>query len=171
MKFRLHGCDVFESDLSFPHSYELTEPPELPGSGERDLAVYYYPPLLGRPERDGLWIRCCPQSGDHWIGVFIYEYGSPPAIHKILSTPDLNRVCVISGGRGYIVNISKPTEWETVPVFPITYASSVPDHRFLVFGSFDRLIAWSSSVVWRANVAVDGLTVTSLTSDRIEGYG
>jgi hypothetical protein len=78
---------------------------------------------------------------------------------------------VIFGGRGYIVNSSKPTEWETVPVFPITYASSVPDHRFLVFGSFDRLVAWSSSVVWRANLAVNGLTITSLTSDRIEGYG
>jgi len=162
---------MFESDLSFSHSYQLTEPPELPGSGGSDLALYYYPPPLGRPEHDGLWVRCCPQSGEDWIGVFAGEYGSPPAISKILSTPDPNRMCVISGGRGYVINSSKPTQWETIPIFPITYASSAPDHRFLVFGTFSCLIAWNNKVVWRTNVTIDRLTVTSLNSDRIEGHG
>jgi hypothetical protein len=165
------GRNMFEPDLSFPHTYRLTEPPELPGSGTSGLAIYYYPPPSRRPERDGLWVRCSPQFGSDWVGVFAGEYGSPPATSKILSTPDPDRVCVISAGRGYIVNCSKPTEWEAVPIFPITYASSVPAHRFLVFGTFSRLIAWNDKVVWQADVAIDGLTVTSLTSDRIEGYG
>jgi hypothetical protein len=162
---------MFESDLSFPHLYQLTEPPELPGSGTSGLAIHYYPPPSRRPERNGLWVRCCPESGNDWIGVFADECGSPPAISKILSSPDPNRVCVISGGRGYIVNSSKPTEWVAVPIFPITYASSVPAHRFLVFGTFSRLMAWNDKVVWKTDFAIDGLTVTCLTSDRIEGSG
>lgn len=162
---------MFECDLTFPHSYRLTAPPELPGSGKGELAVYYYPPPSVRPERNGLWVRCCPEFGDDWIGVFANEYGSPPAVSRVLSTPDPNRLCVISGGRGYIVNNLRPTEWETIPVFPITYACSVPDRRFLVFSDFGRLTAWNGGVVWVANVAVDGLTITSLTADWIEGYG
>jgi hypothetical protein len=32
-------------------------------------------------------------------------------------------------------------------------------------------LPWNGNVVWQVMVAVDGLTVTNLTSNRIEGYG
>ena len=162
---------MFESEFKFPHSYRLAEPTEISGAGTRETAVFYYPPPLTRSEHDGLWISCSPKSGDEWIGVFADEYLSPPAINKVLSTPDPNRMCVISGGRGYIVNSSLPGDWQVMPVFPITYAASVADCRLLVFGDFRSLSAWDGNIVWVANVAIDGLTVTNLNSDRIEGYG
>jgi hypothetical protein len=162
---------MFETDFAFPHSYEVTDPPELAGSGMGNLLLYFYPPPMARPERDGAWIRCRPQYGAEWVGVFADEYPSPPAIYKIFSTPNPDRLLVVSGGSGYAVTSSNPSEWEIIPIFPITYAVSVPDHRFLVFGGFSDLLAWNGSVVWKTRLAVDGLTVTSLTSDRIKGYG
>lgn len=165
------GANVFEIDLAFPHLYELSEPPELPGSGVSGLSQYYYPPPKGRTERDGLWIRCRPRAGKDWVGVFGDEYGTPPAISKVLSTPDPDRVCVISGGRGYVVNSSKPTEWRTVPFFPITYATPLLELRFLLFANFSSIVAWNNDVIWQATVAVYDLTITSVTADQIKGHG
>jgi hypothetical protein len=161
---------MLNSELLFPHSYELREPPKLPGSGARDLPVHYFPPPPFRSEQDGVWVRVSPDAGEEWIGVFAEGYGNP-GVTKILSTPNPNRVCIISRGGAYVVNAFSPTEWERLPFLPITYACSIPERRFLLFATFSSLIAWNDGVLWQSHLAVDGLTVTNVSPNRIEGYG
>jgi len=162
---------VLNTELLFPCAYELGEPPELPGSGTYDLPVHYFPAPSPRSERDGFWVRVSPNSGEEWIGVFAEGYGNA-GVSKILSTPDPKHVCVISRGGAYIVNALSPTEWESLPFLPITYACSIQELGFLLFGTFWALIAWNDDgVLWQSRLAVDGLTVTSVGPDRIEGYG
>jgi hypothetical protein len=162
---------MFESDFQFPHSYQVSDPPEFPGSGKSNIPLHNFPNLEKRPERDGLWIRIRPQIGEEWIGVFACPSSGPPAISKVLSTPDPNRVCVISGGQGYLVHTSKPSEWEIVPLFPVTNASSIVDCQFLLFASLSRIVGWNAGIVWEADLALDGLTITNVSSEQIEGYG
>lgn len=78
---------MFDTDLQFPHTYELSEPPEQPGSGRGNLQVHYIPTPEKREEHDGMWIRVRPAASEEWIGVFAGGYGSPPSINKLLSTP------------------------------------------------------------------------------------
>lgn len=159
---------MLTTELLFPRAYELREPPEMPSSGAYDLPVHYFPIPQSRPEQDGLWVRVSPHAGKEWIGVF--AEGGPGAT-KILSTPDPKHLCVISGGRGYVVDALSPTEWESLPFLPITYACSIPELGFLLFGTFSNLVAWSDRVLWKSQLAVDGLTVTRVSPNRIEGYG
>jgi len=159
---------VLTTELLFPCAYELGDPPEMPGSGTYDLPVHYFPAPPSRSEQDGVWIRVCPHAGEEWIGVFAEGYGSP-GVSKILSTPDLRRVCVISRGGAYVVDAFSPNDCERLP-WPVTYACSIPELGFLLFGTFSSLIAWNGEVLWQSWLAVDGLTVTSVTPNRIEGH-
>ena len=162
---------MFESDLQFPHSYAIAEPPELSGSGKSELPLHYFPLPENRPEPDGVWIKFCPQLNQEWVGVFAGGYASPPAISKILSTPDPMRACVISRGQAFLVNSCKPSDWEVVPILPITYACAVPQHQFLLLADFSRVTAWNKGIVSQVRFAFDGLTFTTVKPDLIEGYG
>ena len=158
---------MLDTELLFPCEYRLSEPLDLPGSGAYDLPVHYFPPPGSRLERDGVWVRVSPNAGQEWIGVFAEGYGG---ISKILSTPDPHRLCVIARGGAYVANACSPTDWQRLP-WEITYACSIPELRFLLFGTFSTLIAWNGGVLWQCHLAVDQLTVTSVSPTRIEGYG
>jgi hypothetical protein len=41
---------MLESDLLFPHNYEIEEFGELPGTGALKVPLIYFPPPKGRPE-------------------------------------------------------------------------------------------------------------------------
>ncbi|HUB19273.1 MAG TPA: hypothetical protein VL990_11610, partial [Acidobacteriaceae bacterium] len=95
-----------------------------------------------------------------------------PGFSKILSTPDSDRVCVISGGGGYLVKADNPAEWAKIPLLPITDARSVPEHGFLLFTNFSNLAAWDTrGEIWRTQFRFDGLRITKMGSEVIEGYG
>ena len=164
--------NMFECDLQFPHAYEVNECPELPGSGQSDLDLHYFPPPRARSEHDGLWLEVCPRSGQKWLGVFAHGYVSPSAISRVLSTPHPTYVCVISSGQAYIVNTCDPQEWSIVHVIPVTDARSLPQHQILLFVGFSSVTAWGrDGKVWQAQFPVDGITLTEVTPWLIEGFG
>jgi hypothetical protein len=169
------GSSVIACELNFPHNYDIRGCPELPGSGQPDVPVHYFPSLSTRPEHDGVWVEVCPSGGSPWLGVFAFGFNGDstgPGITKVLSTPDPGRVCVISGGGAYLVKADNPVEWAKIPMLPITQARSVPEYGFLLLANFRNLAAWDSSgEVWRTEFHFDGLRITKMGSDVIEGYG
>lgn len=166
------GSSMNPFELSFPHSYEIRECPELPGSGPFEEPVFYFPNLGSRPEHDGVWIEVCPSGGPPWLGVFAFGGLTTPGFSKVLSTPDPSRVCVISGGAGYLVNAGAPDEWTKIPVLPVTYACSVPEHGFLLLANFSNLAAWNATgEIWRTQFSFDGVRITKIGSEVIDGYG
>jgi hypothetical protein len=164
---------MFEIDLTFPHTYEIEELPELPGSGILDIPLLYFPRLKNRLEHDGLWIKISPVGGKSWIGVFAFGYQSPPAFSRVLSFPDPDRACVISNGAAYMVKADEPEIWELIPVVPVLDVRSIPEPQLIVFADFNSLVAYGKSGrVWRSpRVCWDELKILVATPDIIEGVG
>jgi len=163
-----------EIDRAFPHSYEVEEFPELPGTGKFDVPLHYFPrPTESRPEHDGVWLKIRAANGKSWIGVFGFGYAEPPAISGFVSTPNPHRACVISRGAAYVVKADEPDTWEQIPAMPVLDVRSIPQHQLLVFADFTRLAAYGGNgLVWRSpRVCWDELKILNLTRDSIEGVG
>lgn len=164
---------MVEFDLSFPHSYEVEELGELPGTGRFDVPVIYIPPPKGRPEHSGLWLKVKANSGKAWIGVFAFGYASPPSFSRVLSSPRPRHMCVIAKGSAYIACADEPEICEQIPLIPVLDVRPLPQHKLLVFSDFIRLAAYGSNgLAWRSRrVCWDGLKITDVTGDTIEGTG
>jgi hypothetical protein len=165
--------DMFNIDLTFAHSYEVEELHELPGNGQLGSRVIYFPLPKTRPEHDGLWLKFQSASGPTWIGVFKFGYQSPPAISRVVSSSDPNRVCVVSKGAAYIVKVDNPEIWEEIPLMPVLDVQLVPGDNLLILSDFTRLAACGSSgLIWRSpRVCWDGLKILEVSRDTVEGIG
>ena len=164
---------MLELDLTLPHSYEVEELSELPGTGKFAVPLIFFPQLKNRPEHDGLWLKVKPANGRGWIGVFAFGYSSPPAFSRVLSTFDSNRMCVISSGAAYVVTADEPRIWEQIPMTPVLDVRPVPEEGVFVFADFIQLKAYGNSgLVWESpRVCWDGLKIVRTTRETIEGTG
>jgi hypothetical protein len=167
------GDGVLDIDLSYPRSYEVEELREISGMGKLDEGVFYIPRPKSRPGHDGLWLKIRAEKGNSWVGVFAFGYGSPPAFSRVLSSPDPDRLCIVSKGAAYIVKAGEPENWEQVPVAPVLDVRLVAEHQLLVFADFSSLAAYGSKgLVWQSpRVCWDELRIVTVTSDRIVGTG
>ena len=163
---------MLEHDLVFPHSYEVEGLPELPGSGKFDVPVLYFPPPKNRPDHNGLWLKMVPATGKSWIGVFKFLFDSPRSFSRIVSTPDPNRVCIISGSAGYLVKVENPEIWEEV-VIPVLSVLPLPAHDLIIFSDFTGLAAYGrNGLSWRSpRLCWDELRIVKVTGNTIEGTG
>lgn len=161
---------MLQSDLAFPHSYEIEEFRGLPGTGTLKVPLIYFPPPKGRPEHDGEWLKVTAKSGKTWVGVFAFGLGSRTGV---ISTPEPNTVCVISKGRGYLVNAESPELWDEVRACPVNDLRLLREHELVVFCDFTGLAAYGSNgLVWRSpRVCWDDLKITNVTRETIEGTG
>jgi hypothetical protein len=164
---------VLEVDLTYPHSYEVEEVREIPGTGKLDIPVLYFPRPVHRPEHDGLWLRIRANKGTPWVGVFAFGYASPQAFSRVVSWADPEHVCVVAGGAGYLVKADEPERWERIPVTPVLDIRSAPEHGLLVLADFTKLAAYGSKgLAWQSpRVCWDELKIVAVSSDRIEGVG
>jgi hypothetical protein len=164
---------MIEIDLAFPHSYEIEELTELPGTGNVGVPLLYFPRPKTRPEHDGLWLKIRVKGGSSWIGVFAFGYGSPPAFSRVVSLPDPDRACIVSRGAAYIVKADDANSWEQIPIVPVLDLRLIPEHEFLVFADFTRLAAYGrNGLAWRSpRVCWDELKILNVTIDTIEGVG
>jgi hypothetical protein len=170
---RRDKADMIEIHLEFPHSYEVEEAGEVPGSGKFSIPQLFFPPPKGRPEHDGLWLKIKGASGKTWIGVFAFGYSSPPAFSRVVGSPDQDRVCVIARGAAYLVNADEPEAWEQIRLIPVLNVRAIPGEKLLILSDFTRLAAYGSNgLVWQSpRVCWDGLKIATVTSDTIEGSG
>jgi hypothetical protein len=164
---------LLEIDFTFPRAYEVEEVRELPGTGKLNVPVIFFPRPESRPEHDGLWLRISAMSGRKWIGVFKFGYSAPPAFSRVVSSPDPNRVCVLSNGAGYVVTADEPDIWARIPVTPVREVRSVPEEGLLILADFIRLAALDrNGLAWRSpRVCWDGLKIVTITGETIEGTG
>jgi len=132
--------------------------------------VHYFPQTKGRPEYDGIWVGVRPTTGQSWIGVFGFGF---PALSRVISTPDENRVCVISTGAAYIVKADDPEDWENLDVTPVRDVRVIPERQLIVFADFTGLTAYGRhQIVWRsAHLCGDYLRIQKIDGDKIECVG
>jgi hypothetical protein len=161
---------MLEIDLAFPHSYEVEELGDLPGTGKLADPVIYFPPPKYRPEHNGLWLKVTAAGGNAWIGVFAF---SASTFSRVVSSPDPSRICVVAKGGAYIVKVDEPEIWEQIPADPVMDVRLLQEERLLVFSDFTRLAAYGSKgLAWRSpRVCWDGLKILSVKHETIEGTG
>ena len=101
-------------------------------------------------------------EGDHVLRSF----------SRIVSTPEPNRVCIISGSAGYLVNVENPEIWEEV-VIPVLSVLLLPEHDLLVVADFTSLAAYGrNGLSWRSpRLCWDELKIVKVTRNTIEGTG
>jgi hypothetical protein len=164
---------LLDFDFTFPHSYEVEPVREWPGTGRFTVPVINFPPLEGRAEHGGLWLRVKTKTGKSWIGVFAFGYNSPPAFSRVVSSPDPDCLCVVSAGAAYIINVEEHDAWERIPIIPVLDVRALPEQKLLVFADFIRLAAYrNNKFTWRSpRVCWDDLKITNVSEDIIEGTG
>lgn len=163
---------MLETNLALDHSYEVEELGELPGTGKFSVPVFNFPPA-NPPGNYGLGLRVRRRGGESWVGFFAGGYTSPTAISRVVSSPDPNRVCVVSKGAGYLVDVDNPGEWERVQLFPVLDVRTISERGLMIFCSFTDLVAYGDTgFVWKSpRVCWDDLKIVSITPDTIEGTG
>jgi hypothetical protein len=162
---------MVENDLFFAHSYEVEEIGEFPSSGKFNVPQLFFPVPKDRPEHNGLWLRVNPANGRGWIGIF--AFGPSRAFSRVVSTPDPDRVCIVSQGAAYIVKADQPEVWEQIPVAPVLDVRSIPESELLVFSDFVHLAAYGrNGLAWQSpRVCWDDLKIGRITGESIEGTG
>jgi hypothetical protein len=143
---------MLEPDLTFRHSHEFEEIREFPGTGKFSVPVLYFPPPTIRPEHNGLWLKVTA-GGKAWIGVF--AFGILSGFSRVVSTPDPNRICVISDGGAYVVKMDQPDVWEQIPLLPVVNVRPIPEHQLLLLSDFAVDLQTGRSLL-PAPVSMDG---------------
>ena len=136
--------------------YRLERCDELPQNPP--VLQLYYPGATEAGGRSGVWLLVEPQDGPTWVGIFeTRSFG----IDFVACLPDLERLLVIAGGQGYVVNANQPTDWAEVPIWPVLDARVIPEHGLIVLSTYDRAAAYDrSGLAWQTQrVAWDDLTL------------
>lgn len=136
-----------------------------------NIKHFYYPGAIESGGHDGLTVRVNPNKGDAWIGTFASGKFGPKTVSGIFSTPDPARLCVVSEGQAYIVDVTSPTVYETLPLIPIIAVRDSEKHQLLIFANHTELLAiGSNGIAWRTErLSWDGLRLTQITDDVICG--
>ena len=155
-------------DETFAHSYECEQLTETPRTAPPH---YYYPGASTQGGRDGILVEVRPQSGQAWLGTFAFGQVTPKGVSGIFAMPDPERLCVVSGGEGYIVSAATPTAWEAVRATPIIDVRSVRAQGIIVFANFTELVAYGpAGIKWRTKrLTWDSLKLTEVTDAFIKG--
>lgn len=116
---------------------------------------------------DGTILRVTPRGGTAWLGLF---GGFRPGRGRLFSTPHERRLLVVSGDRAYLVPVDSPAGTEVVPA-AVHGVFLAPARGLLVIQDLTGFEAYGrEGRVWRsARVSWDGLTVTRVSEDVIEG--
>ena len=163
--------DEPDVEFTFPHTYQVQDRFELPGSGESEIPTIYIPPPRNRAEHPGVWLRIRPSNGREWTGVFAYGLGG---VTRIMSSPDPDSVIVISEGAAYLTRADDPSSVnKLLPIHPVTDARAIADHGLVIFSSFTGLFAYGSDGLrWESrHLCADCLTILSVDGDTITCSG
>jgi len=135
------------------------------------LARYYYPNGTTEGGHDGLIVQVDPYFGDSWTGIFAFGDVSPKGITGLYSWPVHIKLCVVSLGQGYLVDVIEPSNYEVIETQPILDVVPVTEREIIVFANYTELVAYGKSgLLWvTKRLSWDGIKITKVTSDSIEG--
>jgi hypothetical protein len=157
------------TDFSFGGLYECELVDELPGV--EGMPRFFYPGAIGSGGGDGIMVRVTPEGGGAWIGTFAFGKFGNSAVSKVVTTPNPERLCVVSRGAGYLVSARDPGEWEGVKAIPVIDIRSIPGAGVLVFASFTDLVAYGAEGIrWRTGrLTWDSMKLVEVTDEKIVG--
>ena len=160
---RIHNIQF---DSTFAHEYGCKLLEELPSN----QTPHYYPGG-GQGGRDGILVMVSPRARAPWLGLFAFGYASPKSKTGLYSWPAPDRLCVVSSGAGFLVNVNEPAEYVSLEVEPILEVLPIEAQEIVVFANYTELIAYGSTgLQWKSKrISWDGFRITTTNSNFIEG--
>ena len=145
---RRHPRNIAQSGLVMPH--EIVADTTFPSDYEFEL-LEGWPAKSEFPNEyifkcgsgagsEFMALRVSSPDSATWLGVFQQEYGTPPAISRVYTCPKRTDLCVISGGKGYVIDIRDPNKYQELRCFPVTSAITSLQTKQIVFADFTRLL-------------------------------
>lgn len=155
-------------DTIFSHTYRCMQLTELPFSASRH---YYFPGASTQAGRDGVLVEVHSEHGQPWLGTFAFGQAGQGGVSGIFTTPNSERFCIVSKGNGYLVNATKPTEWESIQAIPIIDVRQITAHKIIVFADYTALVAYGQAgIKWKTKrLTWDNLKIVEVTDDFIKG--
>jgi hypothetical protein len=112
-----------------------------------------------------------PEAARSWIGIFAFGKFGKTGVTRIVSMPDLERLCVVARGAGYVVTAAQPESWEPVQAIPVIDVRTIPGAGLVVFANHTEIMAYDrNGVKWRTKrLAWDGLKIVAVSDQRLFG--
>jgi hypothetical protein len=155
-------------DLTFPHSYKVVST-ELPRNGVHPHPPIYFPAGTKDGGKDGLLLRFTTSNGNEWSGCFAFgDY----ELCGVFASPHPDRVCVVSNGTGYWVQVDDPEKSAQLDALPIRDVRIVSDAQIMLVADFTSLSAiGSDGQLWRHRVCWDDLRILDIQQGIVFGTG
>jgi hypothetical protein len=151
----------------FPASYQMRRLDELPASAEvTELCP------AGRSGPGGLIFEVDPGNSDSWVGFARpTSIGSRNAVTGLFSTPDPGRLCVITQGVAYLVDVASRRFVLLSLSDPVIFVTSLTDVGLLLLATPWRVLAIGrDGPAWRTErLAIDGLRLDETDGPRLVG--
>ena len=156
-------------NITFPHAYECEQLDEIPS--HLSVEHYYYPSASKQGGRDGIIVEVRPAQGLPWLGTFAFGQITPKGSSGVFTTPNVERLCVVSRGEGYFVSTIAPGSWERVALTPIIEVHPIQAQEIIVFAEFTRLVAYGrTGLKWKTKrLTWDSLKIIEVTDTFIKG--
>ena len=158
-----------EIQTPFRFNYQIEDPPELPSSG--DGVLYFSPVRTGEGRLYEARLKFSYFSQQPWYGVFATQFKE--GLRLASTMPDPDWCCISSAGTGYVLNVARPQEWQSVPILPLLHVTVLSKPEFLLLNSFDRIVAYSEEGQrWSSeSLCSDQLELVAVKGDTIECTG
>jgi hypothetical protein len=156
--------------LAFPHSWDAEVLPKRPLI--KPLRCFTYPREAEEVERGALEVMVRPAGkGGKFLATFALGFDDPAAPSGLWSCPNVDDLCAISGGYGYIVNTLDPAQFAHVR--PVLEVWPVTKHNLLLFVGHYTLMAWGAKgAEWQSpRLSSEGLRIVGTHGNELHGFG
>ena len=159
------------TDLSFPHNWSaeiLPQPPLILPTRQ-----FIYPKKAEDIGRGALEVMIRPAASEPFLGTFALGFADLAAPSGLWSSPDPDWLCAVAGGYAYLVNTSRPEQFEQIEYRPVQQVRALPCHGLLVFAGHHALQAWGAArKVWETErLSSEGVEITRIEGNHLEGIG
>jgi hypothetical protein len=104
-------------------------------------------------------------AGTVWFAGFKSELGYE---HRLLACPNPAHLCVVSGGDGYLIDVSAPRLVLKVEPVPVLRAIGAPKREIVILADFADVFAYNAKaeLVWRTHgLSQDGIKLLRVDRD------
>jgi hypothetical protein len=150
----------------FQASYQVRQLDELPSAEVTELRP------AGQSASGGLIFEVDPSDSDSWIGFARpASAGSRHAVTGLLPTPDPSKLCVISRGTAYLVDVATRKFALLALSDPVIFVTSLTDAGLLLLATPWRVMAIGlDGPAWQTGrLAIDGLRLDETDGSRLVG--
>lgn len=160
--------ESIQIDMKFDKNYECQILTEIPNG---NYPHFYYPGGQTDGGKDGILVKVIPNHAKAWIGTFAKGNIASNSLNCILSWVNPDKICIVSLGTGFVVDINSPEKYDELDIDPIFYATSIPERELIIFAGYTYISAYNNEgLFWETErISFDDLQVTNVDDSFITG--